>query len=85
MTASKIMVIRHAEKPDDAGTIFGVSVQGTKIQRNSPFAVGSVQEPWSHSSHPRMATSETSASRRRARSSQVVLPITARAYAPNIL
>jgi len=30
MTASKIMVIRHAEKPDDAGTIFGVSVQGNQ-------------------------------------------------------
>ena len=30
MTASKIMVIRHAEKPDDAGTIFGVSVEGNQ-------------------------------------------------------
>ena len=28
MTASKIMVIRHAEKPDDAGTVFGVTIQG---------------------------------------------------------
>jgi hypothetical protein len=28
MTASKIMVIRHAEKPDDAGTVFGVTVEG---------------------------------------------------------
>jgi hypothetical protein len=34
MTASKIMVIRHAEKPDDAGTILGVTVKETKIQRN---------------------------------------------------
>ena len=30
MTASKIMVIRHAEKPDDAGTVFGVSVEGNQ-------------------------------------------------------
>jgi hypothetical protein len=28
MTASKIMVIRHAEKPDDASTVFGVTIQG---------------------------------------------------------
>jgi hypothetical protein len=28
MTASKIMVIRHAEKPNDAGTIFGVDLEG---------------------------------------------------------
>jgi broad specificity phosphatase PhoE len=28
MTASKIMVIRHAEKPDDAGTVFGVTIEG---------------------------------------------------------
>ena len=28
MTASKIMVIRHAEKPDDASTAFGVTIQG---------------------------------------------------------
>jgi hypothetical protein len=32
MATSKIMVIRHAEKPDDAGTIFGVSVQGNQDQ-----------------------------------------------------
>lgn len=30
MAARKIMVIRHAEKPDDAGTVFGVDVQGTQ-------------------------------------------------------
>jgi broad specificity phosphatase PhoE len=28
MTASKIMVIRHAEKPDDASTVFGVTIEG---------------------------------------------------------
>jgi hypothetical protein len=28
MTASKIMIIRHAEKPDDAGTVFGVTIEG---------------------------------------------------------
>ena len=28
MTASKIMVIRHAEKPDDAVTVFGVTIEG---------------------------------------------------------
>ena len=28
MTARKIMVIRHAEKPDDAGTVFGITVEG---------------------------------------------------------
>jgi hypothetical protein len=28
--ASKIMVIRHAEKPDDAGTISGVDVEGNQ-------------------------------------------------------
>ena len=32
MTTDKIMVIRHAEKPDDAGTIFGVSIQGNQDQ-----------------------------------------------------
>ena len=30
MPASKIMVIRHAEKPDDAGTVFGVGVEGNQ-------------------------------------------------------
>jgi len=30
MTASKIMVIRHAEKPGDAGTVFGVSAEGNQ-------------------------------------------------------
>jgi hypothetical protein len=30
MMASKIMVIRHAEKPDDAGTISGVDVEGNQ-------------------------------------------------------
>jgi hypothetical protein len=30
MTASKIMVVRHAEKSDDEGTVFGVSVQGNQ-------------------------------------------------------
>jgi hypothetical protein len=85
MTASKIMIIRHAEKPDDAGTVFGVTIEGTKIQRNSPFAVGSVREPWLHSSHPQMPTSEISASRSRSRSLQVALSPTVRVYAPNIL
>jgi hypothetical protein len=28
MTASKIMIIRHAEKPDDAGTVLGVTIEG---------------------------------------------------------
>jgi broad specificity phosphatase PhoE len=28
MTASKIMVIRHAEKPDDASTVIGVTIEG---------------------------------------------------------
>lgn len=30
--ASKIMVIRHAEKPDDAGTISGVDVEGNQVR-----------------------------------------------------
>jgi broad specificity phosphatase PhoE len=30
MTASKIMVVRHAEKSDDESTVFGVSVQGNQ-------------------------------------------------------
>jgi hypothetical protein len=30
MAASKIMVIRHAEKPDDAGTISGIDVNGNQ-------------------------------------------------------
>jgi hypothetical protein len=34
MPASRIMVIRHAEKPDDAGTIFGVSIQGNQDQED---------------------------------------------------
>ena len=28
MATRKIMVIRHAEKPDDAGTVFGVTAGG---------------------------------------------------------
>jgi hypothetical protein len=32
MPASKIMVIRHAEKPDDAGTVLGVDVRGNENQ-----------------------------------------------------
>jgi hypothetical protein len=32
VTASKIMIIRHAEKPDDAGRISGVSVEGNQDQ-----------------------------------------------------
>jgi broad specificity phosphatase PhoE len=28
MTASKIMIIRHAEKPDEAGTVLGVTING---------------------------------------------------------
>jgi len=30
MATSKIMVIRHAEKPDDEGTTFGVDIQGNQ-------------------------------------------------------
>jgi hypothetical protein len=30
MMASKIMVVRHAEKPDDAGTISGVDIDGNQ-------------------------------------------------------
>jgi hypothetical protein len=36
-------------------------LRGTKLRRNSLFAVGSVREPWPHSSHPQMLTSEISA------------------------
>ena len=85
MTARKIMVIRHAEKPDDADTVSGVTLEGHQNPEELTFAVGSVREPSPHSSHPQMPILEISASRSHSRSSQVMLPPTVRAYAPNIL
>jgi hypothetical protein len=65
MTANKIMVIRHAEKPDDSGTVFGVTTEG--LQDPEELTVRGWQRAGALAtfSHPQMPTSEISASRSR--------------------
>ena len=85
MTARKIMVIRHAEKPDDADTVSGVTLEGH--QNPEELTARGWQRAGALATFfaPQMPISEISASRSHSRSSQVMLPPTVGAYAPNIL
>ena len=86
MAARKIMVIRHAEKPDDAGTIFGITIEGH--QDSEELSVRGWQRAGALATFfapPDDHFREISASRSRSWSLQVALLPTVRVYAPNIL